>query len=124
MSSLDTSPCPCGRTSFRLTGITGRVGDAVKVRGLFVVGKQVEALFAGYKEVARVQVTVDRLGQRDHMALKIELKDKDTETSALLGDIMQHFQSQCLLRPDKIEFVPVGTIAEGSKTICDVRKWG
>ena len=54
LSSVTYSPCPCGRTAPRLTGIKGRVGDAVKVRGLFIVGKQVEAIFADMKEIGEI----------------------------------------------------------------------
>ncbi|MBN1161125.1 MAG: AMP-binding protein, partial [Dehalococcoidales bacterium] len=31
LSSYVTGPCPCGRTAYRITGIVGRAGDAVKV---------------------------------------------------------------------------------------------
>ena len=33
-SSLDTTPCSCGRTTPRLLGFQGRVGEGVKVRGI------------------------------------------------------------------------------------------
>ncbi len=36
--------CPCGRTAPKLAGLLGRVGDAVKVKGMFVRGAQVEAV--------------------------------------------------------------------------------
>ena len=42
LSSYIAEPCPCGRTASRLTGLAGRIGDAVKIRGMFVVGKQAD----------------------------------------------------------------------------------
>jgi phenylacetate-CoA ligase len=123
LSSITSSPCPCGRTAPRLTGIKGRVGDAVKVRGLFIVGRQVEAIFAEMKEIERVQLIVDRPAQRDELVIKVELKDAGYCNETLADDIMKKFQAQCQIRPDKIEFVPAGIIAGGGKIIIDMRKW-
>jgi phenylacetate-CoA ligase len=123
LSAIKSEPCRCGRTSLMLGGITGRVGDAVKVRGVFLVGKQVEALFAGLSGISRVQAVVDRPGQRDELLVKIELKDGTINRQALSDDIARRFQAECLVRPDRIEFVEPGTIPEGSKTVSDMRKW-
>ena len=123
LSSINADPCPCGRTSLKLKGIAGRVGDAVKVRGLFIVGKQVEAVFAGLNEIARLQVIVDRPALRDELLIRIELKDDSADKSVLISEISKRFQSQCLIRPDRIEIVPPGTIPEGIKTVSDIRKW-
>ena len=49
MSSYITEPCPCGRTANRLTGIVGRAGDAVKVRGMFIVARQAEQAIMGFE---------------------------------------------------------------------------
>ena len=49
MSSYITEPCPCGRTANRLTGIVGRTGDAVKVRGMFVVARQAEQVIMSFE---------------------------------------------------------------------------
>lgn len=123
LSAIDASSCPCGRTSARLKGITGRVGDAVKVRGLFVVGKQVETVLAGFPEVGRYQLFVDRPQQRDEILINIELKNPCVEQENLAGAITTRFQAQCLIKPDRIVFVPAGVIEEGSRSIVDLRKW-
>ncbi len=44
LSRLITEKCSCGRTSYRLAGIAGRVGDAVKVRGLFIAPSQLKMI--------------------------------------------------------------------------------
>lgn len=123
LSALTAEPCTCGRTGLRMTGIVGRVGDAVKVRGMFVVGRQVETLLAGISGVGRGQVTVTRPGQRDELALKIELKDVGIEREVLRERVAARFQQLCLLRPDEIEFVPEGALPQEAKTITDLRQW-
>jgi phenylacetate-CoA ligase len=123
LSAYTTGPCRCGRTANRLTGIVGRASDAVKVRGMFVVAKQAEAVFSGFSQIARYQVVVRRPAERDEVCFRLELKDKDADKNALSEELNKKFQNLCLVKADKIEFVPGGTIPEGSKTIVDERSW-
>jgi len=125
LSSYIVEPCPCGRTSHKLTGIIGRTGDAVKVRGMFVVARQVEQVCLGFEPVARFQVLVTRREQRDEMTLNVELKHETTEEDKqkLTSDLSQKFQAACRIKPDKIEFVGKGTIPEQQPKIQDKRTW-
>jgi phenylacetate-CoA ligase len=123
MSSMVTAPCPCGRTSYKITGIVGRSGDAVKVRGMFIVAKQAEQVINSFGEVAKFQIVVDRQTNRDELNLKIELKSSPIDENKLMTNIDKKFQDLCRVKPDKIEFVPTGTIPEPHKTIEDIRKW-
>jgi len=125
LSSYTTESCPCGRTAHRLTGILGRASDAVKVRGMFVVARQAEPVCLSFNPVARFQIVVTRRGQRDEMNLKIELKQElDSEGKQKLTDeLSQKFQNICRLKPDRIDLVPQGTIAEGQPKIVDERTW-
>jgi phenylacetate-coenzyme A ligase PaaK-like adenylate-forming protein len=90
---------------------------------MFVVGRQAEQVFAGFDAVARFQIVVNRTTQRDEMTFKIELKDETVDKEQLAEELNQKFQSVCLLKVDKIEFVPKGTIPEPHKTIVDERVW-
>jgi len=123
MSSYITEPCPCGRTASRLTGIVGRTGDAVKVRGMFVVAKQAEEVILSSKPISRFQIVVRRSGQRDEMTLKIELKDEAVDREKLADDLNKRFQNLCRVKIDKIEFVETGTIPEEHQKIVDERAW-
>ncbi|MHB8105197.1 MAG: phenylacetate--CoA ligase family protein, partial [Dehalococcoidales bacterium] len=122
LSSLVTEPCPCGRTAPRITGIVGRAGDAVKVRGMFIVAKQAEQAIMSFSEVARYQLVVGRREQRDEMTLKAELKDSSVDKNRLSVDINSKFQDICRIKIDKIEFVAPGTIGD-KQGIVDERKW-
>ena len=123
LSSYITEQCPCGRTAYRITGIIGRAGDAVKVRGMFIVAKQAEQAIMGFSEVARYQLVVGRRQHRDEMILKIELKDSGVDKNKLAVDINNKFQDICRIKIDRIDFVDPGTISEKQPRITDERKW-
>ncbi|OGO08020.1 MAG: AMP-binding protein [Chloroflexi bacterium RBG_13_57_8] len=123
LSSFITEPCPCGRTAYRLTGIVGRAGDAVKVRGMFIVARQAEQAIMGFSQIARYQLVVGRREHRDEMILKIELKDAVVDKSRLSLDINNKFQDICRIKIDKIDFVEPGSIGEKGQGIKDERKW-
>ena len=125
LSSYITEPCPCGRTANRLTGIVGRAGDAIKVRGMFVVAKQAEQVFLGFEEIAKFQISVTRREQRDEMTLKVELKHEATEEDKrrLAKDLDKKFQDVCRIKPDRIDFIKKGTIPEQYQKIVDERTW-
>jgi phenylacetate-CoA ligase len=123
MSSYTAKPCPCGRTANRITSIIGRAGDAVKVRGMFVVARQAEQAIMSFSQVAKFQLVVGRREHRDEMTLKLELKDSGVDKTRFLLDINQKFQDICRIKIDRIEFVAPGTIADKQQGIKDERKW-
>jgi len=123
MSSYITEPCPCGRTANRLVAIVGRTGDAVKVRGMFVVAKQAEQVVFSFAPISRFQIVVRRRGQRDEMTLNIELKDEAIDRENLADDLNKRFQNLCRVKIDNIEFVKKGTIPEEYQKIVDERTW-
>jgi len=123
MSSYITEPCPCGRTSNRLAGIVGRTGDAIKVRGMFVVTRQVEEAVLSSEAVSSFQIVVSREGQRDDMTLRVELKSEDINRDALVAELNERVQGVCRVRVDRVEFVAASSIPEDQPRIVDQRKW-
>jgi len=123
MSLYITEPCSCGRTANRLTGIVGRTGDAIKVRGMFVVAKQAEQAITSFEQISRFQIVVGRKEHRDEMTLKVELKDEAIDKSKLAEDLNKRFQDVCRMKLDKIDFVGKGTIPEEHQKIVDERTW-
>jgi phenylacetate-CoA ligase len=113
-------PCPCGRTAPKLAGLLGRVGDAVKVRGMFVRGAQVEAVGKRFPEVGRVQAVVTREGHHDELEILAEVGDPGAgELAARLADAMR---DELKVRA-KVTLVAAGTIAANAKRIDDRRVW-
>lgn len=122
LSSYTTEPCPCGRTAHRLTGILGRTGDAVKVRGMFIVARQAEEAVKSCSSVSKFQFVVTQDGNRDVLTLKAELKDKTGE-SELSDELNTRFQSACRVKIDAFDFVDPDTLPEKTQIIVDERKW-
>ncbi len=123
LARLTDEPCPCGRTSARIAAIVGRAGDAVKVRGMFVVARQANGVFAQIPEVARCQMVVERQAERDRLTLNLELKAEVTDAAAVKALLAQKFQDACRVRADAITVLVPGTLAEDAATIDDRRKW-
>jgi len=123
MSSYTTEPCPCGRTASRLVAIVGRTGDAIKVRGMFVVARQAEQAVLSFEPVSRFQMIIGRKGQRDDLTLKVELKDESADRDKLADDLNKRFQDICRVKIDRIEFVERGVIPEEYQQVVDERKW-
>src|SRR5436305_3804740 len=60
------SKCACGRTAPKLAGLLGRMGDAVKVKGMFIRGAEIEKAHKVFTAVARSQAAVSRDHHHDH----------------------------------------------------------
>lgn len=121
LSRLIPGRCRCGRTSPRLAGVAGRVGEAVKVRGLFVAPSQLRKLaerFPGRK----FQAVVTREGNRDVLTVRIEAQGAGRGKEDI-APFEKQFAEICTVRIDRIEQVPPGTLAEGYKAIVDERSW-
>ncbi|MEM2933746.1 MAG: phenylacetate--CoA ligase [Methanocellales archaeon] len=70
-------PCPCGRTSIRISRILGRADDMMVIRGINVFPSQIEHVLMGIPEVGEYfQVVVDRRKYLDEITVKVELNEK------------------------------------------------
>ena len=121
LSRLITGRCPCGRTTPRLAGIAGRVGEAVKVRGLFVAPSQLRKIAESFPGL-KFQAVVTRVDNRDCLTVRIEAQDAGRGKEAL-APFEKHFAEICTVRIDRFEEVPPGTLPEGGKPIVDGRSW-
>jgi phenylacetate-CoA ligase len=115
-------PCPCGRTSYRITRLLGRVGDAVRTRGMFIHPRQLEPAMAKFPQVAQYQAVVTRPGTRDDLTLKVELKTEEGIDKEKLSNELSQIVSEALrIKVDRVEFVAKGVIPEWHKLIVDER---
>jgi phenylacetate-CoA ligase len=114
------APCACGRTAPKLAGILGRVGDAVKVKGMFVRGAQVEGVLKRFPEAGRFRATVTREDHLDRLAYEIEVADP--RVPGLADRIAAALQEAVKVR-GSVRFVPMGSLGGGGRRIDDQRKW-
>jgi phenylacetate-CoA ligase len=113
--------CPCGRTAPKLAGLMGRVGDAVKVKGMFVRGAQLDAVAKRFPEIGRVQGVVTREAQHDRLEVVAEVASPEPA-----GDLAARFadalREEIKVRAE-VRLAPKGTLPEGAKRMEDRRVW-
>jgi phenylacetate-CoA ligase len=77
ITSLDYSPCPCGRTSARMKRVARRSDDMLIIKGVNVYPSQIEeAVFATALGETPYQIVVERADAMDSMEVIIEITDK------------------------------------------------
>ncbi len=110
------APCPCGRTAPRLKGILGRVGDAFKVKGMFVRGSQMEEVLKLFPAIARFQAVVTRAEHQDHLEYLVELAPGASVDTAQVAEALRE---TIKVRGE----VRVAAIPPGAPRVDDRRVW-
>ena len=130
--TLHHGTCACGRTTVKMSRITGRTDDMLDVRGVNVFPSQIEAVLMGVKEAsAHYMLVVDRVNSQDKLTVQVELKDdvdiNDADKLEKLAAYIKTQIKQTLLISAKVELLPPKSIArsEGkAKRITDNRNTG
>jgi phenylacetate-CoA ligase len=120
LSRLITDKCPCGRTSYRLAGIAGRVGEAVKVRGLFLAPSQLKMIQAKFKNLP-LQAFVSRAGHEDILKLRIEKISPEIGSASWEENFKKIFREICTVGINNLEYINAGDIKPEEKLILDQR---
>jgi phenylacetate-CoA ligase len=77
ITSLDYSPCPCGRTLVRMKKVLGRSDDIIVIKGIKVFPSQVESILLEVEGVEpRYQILVEQVEGADTMELKVEVNER------------------------------------------------
>ena len=88
LTSLDYTPCRCGRTHVRLTRIRGRSDDMLIIRGVNVFPQQIEALLMENQNLRpNYQIIVDRVNNLDTLEVQVEMNE------TLFADEIRKLQS-------------------------------
>jgi phenylacetate-CoA ligase len=114
--------CGCGRTASKLVGVLGRVGDSVKVRGMFIRGSQLDEAFRKFPQVARFQAIVTRERHQDELAYLVELAGPSDDQAELSNRLAQSLRELVKVRGE-VKIVQAGTIPPNAKRILDRRVW-
>lgn len=128
--TLSDVPCACGRTTVKMSRITGRTDDMLIIRGVNVFPSQIETVLVGMEGVApHYMLIVDRVNSTDKLEVQVELteemfSDKVGEIENLRNAISDKIKSVVGVSA-KVQLVPPKTIprSEGkAKRIIDNRK--
>ncbi len=77
ITSLDFSPCPCGRTLVRMKKVLGRSDDIIVIKGVKVFPSQVESILLEVEGVEpRYQILVEQVEGADTLELKVEVNER------------------------------------------------
>ncbi|MEG1606847.1 MAG: phenylacetate--CoA ligase [Mucinivorans sp.] len=130
LSSLDYSPCACGRTNVRMGRIMGRSDDMLIIRGVNVFPSQVESVILEMEQFEPYYLLiVDRVGTLDSLQIQVEMReeyysDEINRIMELRSKLSHRLQSVLGLNAD-VKIVEPQTIArvEGkSQRVIDKRK--
>jgi len=110
------SKCACGRTAPKLAGLLGRMGDAVKVKGMFIRGAEIEKALKAFPAVARFQAVVTRDHHQDHLEYVLEVAPGAAVNVALVAEALR---DAVKVRGE----VRTGPVPENARRIDDRRVW-
>ncbi|MBN2310254.1 MAG: phenylacetate--CoA ligase [Candidatus Hydrogenedentes bacterium] len=119
IAALNASPCPCGRTTVRMSRIVGRTDDMLIIRGVNLFPSQIEEALLRVEGVApQYQILIERPGALDVVTVRVEMRpevfsDKMSQMQALRERIDREIQVVAgihvnveLVEPQSIERTP------------------
>jgi len=107
---LADAPCPCGRSTVRLSGLRGRLDDMLIVRGVNIYPSTVEDLLLDAHGVApHYRLIVERFGPLDELTLECEPDGTGEDPGALRARLEQFLREHTGLRIT-VNVVEPGTI--------------
>ncbi len=82
ITTLDTTPCACGRTTARMARLRGRTDDMLVVKGVNVFPSQIEGVILTFPQIgSSYEIIVTRQDYKDNLEVKVELVDE-----SIIGD--------------------------------------
>ena len=121
LSAVHPEPCSCGLDSPRLMGWLGRVGDAVKVRGMFLHPRQLNGLMSSFPEAVRWQARVTRLEHKDQLSLRV-IPSASADSATLPKRLASAARESIKFRLS-VELVGEDELVVGAPPIEDLRSW-
>ena len=106
-----------------IKGWMGRVGDAIKVRGMFLHPLQLMGAIASVAGTGKAQAIVRRPDVRDTVTLKVEFSAPNADQTAVIEQIKTAARAAVRLKIDTVELLPPNTLPAASRPGIDERSW-
>lgn len=119
LSRLMAEPCSCGRDTPRLAGWLGRVGEAVKVRGMFLHPRQVHTVMDDLDGVAAYRFVVERPADRDELRVEV-VPAGGSDPAAVCERVREAVLSGLRFN---VQVVAAGSLGEDRPVLEDARTW-
>lgn len=128
--AVNVDPAPGqSRQEERSIILVGRVGDAVKVRGMFVHPNQLRFALGQVPGIRRAEAVVSRSENRDLFSMRVLVTDElegsgsAPAREALSQQLGAAVQAACRVKVDRVEFVTADLLSESGTLIIDDRDW-
>ncbi len=87
LTTLNTTPCKCGRTTARMKRVTGRSDDMLIIRGVNVFPSQIESILIETEGLTpHYQLIIERQGNMDTLEVQVEVNE------AMFSDEIKNLQ--------------------------------
>ncbi|WP_147821603.1 phenylacetate--CoA ligase family protein [Salidesulfovibrio onnuriiensis] len=87
LTSLNVTPCKCGRTTARMQRVTGRSDDMLIIRGVNVFPSQIESILIETEGLTpHYQLIIERQGNMDTLTVNVEV------TEGMFSDEIKNLQ--------------------------------
>lgn len=98
ITSLDPTPCHCGRTHVRMKSVMGRADDMLIVNGVNVFPSQVEHVLSNIEGITlNYQIIADKKGYLDKLEIMVEVtEDMPLDSIGALEKIKKTIQHELL----------------------------
>ena len=99
ITSLNRTPCKCGRTHVRMKSVMGRADDMLIVNGVNVFPSQVEHVLANIDGITlNYQIIADKKGYLDKLEILVEVtEDMPLDSLGALENLQKKIQGEYLL---------------------------
>ncbi|MBA2446560.1 MAG: phenylacetate--CoA ligase, partial [Chloroflexi bacterium] len=113
ISSLDFEPCPCGRTTARMSRVRGRYDDMLIIRGVNLYPSEVERILLGVGDVApHYQLLVERPEALDELTVLCEPASIVADRDALAARVARALQRETGITMT-VQILAIGEIPRG-----------
>ncbi len=132
LAMLDYKPCPCGRTTVKMSRVKGRSDDMLIIRGVNIFPSQIEEAILQVKGISpHYLIEVSRPSALDEMTVKVEvepwaLSDKAREMQELKDKVTKKIFDITGIHVN-VELLPPNSIERSTGKACrvvDHRKLG
>jgi len=98
ITSLDKTPCKCGRTHVRMKSVMGRADDMLIVNGVNIFPSQVEHVLSNVEDITlNYQIIADKKGYLDSLEIMVEVTEEmPMDSIGELEKIQKNIQNELL----------------------------
>jgi phenylacetate-CoA ligase len=119
LSAFVPEPCECGRPTPLIAGWLGRVGEAVKVRGMFLHPRQVRSVMSEVAEVTAYTFIVEREEHRDRLRCEL-VPAAGADATAVVKAVKERVRSALRFNA---EVEAVESLEADAPVLVDTRTW-